>query len=268
MEYFRSEKVTNSTTRIFGVYKEMMYLVEGKEKALLIDAGIGVGDLAAYVKTLTCKPVELVVTHGHLDHCGGAPLFNSVYLNQKDIELSRGNSNIETRASLIRSVVGKDIPYKSFVLQTKVDYKPLNDGDSFDLGGLTVEMLAMPGHTPGMICPLIVQERTVVFGDGCNPTVFLFLPESLSVSEYRKQLLEFKKRYADRYDMVYLSHMMGTCDKTLLDEVIEVCDDILKGNADNMPFEFLGNTYQVAKNIDKKTLRREDGKFGNIIYKA
>jgi glyoxylase-like metal-dependent hydrolase (beta-lactamase superfamily II) len=267
MEYFRSEKVTKSTKRIFGIYNEMMYLVEGEEKALLIDAGIGIGDLAAYVKSLTSKPVELIVTHGHLDHCGGAPLFNSVYLNQEDIELSRANSDIKTRASLIRSLIGNGIPDDSFVLQSKVDYRPLEDGDSFDLGGLTVEMLAMPGHTQGMICPLIVQERSVVFGDGCNPTVFLFLPESLSVFEYRKHLLEFRMRHADKYDTVYLSHMMGACGKALLDEVIEVCDEILKGNVDNMPFEFLGNTYKAAKNIDKKTFQRKDGKLGNIIYK-
>jgi glyoxylase-like metal-dependent hydrolase (beta-lactamase superfamily II) len=268
LEYFRSEKVSNSTTRIFGVYREMMYLIEGKEKALLIDAGIGVGDLDAYVKTLTNKSIELVVTHGHMDHCGGAPLFSSVYLNQADLELSRTNSDFETRASLIRTVVGSGIPEEAFVRQKEVNYKPLEDGCCFDLGGLTVEMLAMPGHTRGMICPLIVQERAVVFGDGCNPTVFLFLPESLGVPEYRKQLLEFKRRHADRYDMVYLSHMMGACDKVLLDEVIEVCDDILKGNVDNMPFDFLGKTYQVAKSIDPKTFRRKDGRLGNIIYKA
>ena len=49
-----------------------MYLVEGTEKAALIDTGYGVGNLKGYIKTLTEKPLIVLITHGHLDHVAGA----------------------------------------------------------------------------------------------------------------------------------------------------------------------------------------------------
>jgi hydroxyacylglutathione hydrolase len=45
-----------------------MYLLEGREKALLIDTGWGAGNLRALVEKLTSKPVIVTNTHGHLDH--------------------------------------------------------------------------------------------------------------------------------------------------------------------------------------------------------
>ena len=266
MEFFRAEKISDRITRIFGVYREMMYLIEGDDKALLLDAGIGVGDLAAFVKTLTSKPVEVIVTHGHMDHTGGAPLFETVYMNAADLHISKDFSDNGTKAAIVKSITGITLTDDDFVVQTPVDYKSLEEGDTFDLGGVTVEMLALPGHTPGMICPLIVEERAVLLGDGCNPTVFLFVEEALSVADYREQLLRFKESHWDKFDAVYLSHMLPSCDKVLLTEVVEVCDDILNRNVDDMPFEFLGKTYQIAKSIDPTTLRRIDGKLGNIIY--
>lgn len=47
-----------------------MYLLEGDEKALLIDTGWGSGTLRPYVERLTQKPVQVILTHGHLDHSG------------------------------------------------------------------------------------------------------------------------------------------------------------------------------------------------------
>jgi glyoxylase-like metal-dependent hydrolase (beta-lactamase superfamily II) len=47
-------------------------LIEGGDSALLFDAGYGLEDVAAYVRTLTEKPVELILSHGHHDHMLGA----------------------------------------------------------------------------------------------------------------------------------------------------------------------------------------------------
>ena len=46
-------------------------LIAGNTTSLLIDTGYGFGNLAAYVKTLTNAPLQLINTHGHLDHAGG-----------------------------------------------------------------------------------------------------------------------------------------------------------------------------------------------------
>lgn len=50
---------------------EYIYLLEGKEKALLLDTGYGIGHLRAFVETLTDKPVIVANTHFHPDHSAG-----------------------------------------------------------------------------------------------------------------------------------------------------------------------------------------------------
>ena len=50
---FESTKISPTTTRIRAPGFELMYLVEGKEKAALIDTGSGLGFLRAYVEKLT-----------------------------------------------------------------------------------------------------------------------------------------------------------------------------------------------------------------------
>ena len=57
-----------------------MYLLEGAERALLIDTGWGSGTLRAYVERLTDRPVEVVITHGHLDHSGSCGEWESAMM--------------------------------------------------------------------------------------------------------------------------------------------------------------------------------------------
>jgi hydroxyacylglutathione hydrolase len=64
---------------VHETYRDSMYLVEGNEKAALIDTGMGSGDLAGYVKTLTKLPVIVLITHGHRDHTGQMNQFTTVY---------------------------------------------------------------------------------------------------------------------------------------------------------------------------------------------
>lgn len=64
-----------------------IFLFVGTERALLLDTGIGIGDLKGLVEEITDKPYDVVLTHGHRDHTGGAGWFDTVYLNRKDYEL-------------------------------------------------------------------------------------------------------------------------------------------------------------------------------------
>lgn len=57
-----------------------LYLLEGEDKALLIDTGYAVGNLKSFVKTLTKKPLVVANTHYHPDHSGGNGEFLEVYV--------------------------------------------------------------------------------------------------------------------------------------------------------------------------------------------
>lgn len=116
-----------------------------------------------------------------------------------------------------------------------------------------------PGHTVGSVVVLIKEQRAIIFGDSCNPFVWLFLPESTGVAEYKESLLKIKTREED-YDKVYLSHEPKDVDKNILDEVIHTCDLILVGKSDDVLYSIPGmNAGYIAKRVD--------GKTGNIVYK-
>ena len=65
---FKTEKVSNHITRIYGFCTEIMYLVEGEKEAVLIDTGSGYFSLKQCVDQLTDKSVKVLMTHGHVDH--------------------------------------------------------------------------------------------------------------------------------------------------------------------------------------------------------
>ena len=70
----------------------VMYLVVGTERALLIDTGSGYCDLKSIVERLTDKPYDVVLTHGHVDHAGGCDIFPEIYIHPDDVEMAKGIS--------------------------------------------------------------------------------------------------------------------------------------------------------------------------------
>ena len=65
----------------FGI--DIMYLIIGTERALLIDTGIGIGNIRSVVETMTHLPYDVVNTHHHYDHVGGNGRFSMVYAHKK-----------------------------------------------------------------------------------------------------------------------------------------------------------------------------------------
>jgi glyoxylase-like metal-dependent hydrolase (beta-lactamase superfamily II) len=109
-------------------YNESVYILEGEDRALLIDAGVYMPTLDKVAAQLTGKPVTLALTHGHGDHVGSARLFPEVWLHAADTALLRSN-----------------LP------DYQGEIKLLSDGDVIDLGGRQIEVLHTPGHTFGSI---------------------------------------------------------------------------------------------------------------------
>ena len=71
--------------RMDDYFSASCYLVEGADKALLIDTGMGDGDLLGLASSLTNLPIQVAVTHPHLDHMHWIDRFSTVYLHQEDI---------------------------------------------------------------------------------------------------------------------------------------------------------------------------------------
>ena len=268
-EYFKYKKISDRVTRIFGPTGEIIYLVEGIKKAALIDTGTGVGNLKAYVDKLTNKPYFVLLTHGHVDHAMGASAFSDVYMNPADKNVYAEHSDMSVRKGYLEMSMGgnfnqvKEEDYIS--CGSSHSFKPLLPGDTFDLGGITLQIFVGAGHTPGMITILFIEERTLFLGDACNFFTFLFDKNSLGITSYEENLKKLDAQTKGRFDKVYLSHGDGDDSKEMIASVIQVCEDIKAGKSDDVPFNFLGEVSYIAKAVEP-TMQRTDGGLGNIVY--
>jgi len=268
MVVFHAGKVSARVTRIFGICTELMYLVEGTKRAALIDTGSGVGSLRRYVEALTAKPVVVLLTHGHVDHAMGAPEFDEVWMNHADDRVHRAHESLAVRRQFLElSPFRDDVEDADYVTPGVCEnYRALRDGDSFDLGGVTVTMLACPGHTKGSMTALLREERMLLLGDACNPFTFLWERFSEPVAVYEESLKTLQAKTAGLYDRVLLSHGSGNGPADMIGDIIGVCEDIKAGNVDNVPYTFLGFTGGVVAKKMKRSGGRADGGVGNIVY--
>lgn len=263
MVFFKTKKINDHITCIMSLTGEMMYLAEGKEKAALIDTGTGIGNIRQFVNGLTSLPYDVLLTHGHMDHAAGGFLFDSVFIDPMDAELIKTGS-IEERKSYADLVLKEAPPISAYVPVKEIETQPISDGELFDLGGITIEAIKVPGHTQGSVAFLFREDRIILTGDACNTFTFLFLPESLSIEEYRQSLQRLLDRAKD-YDRVLLSHGTPEVQKEIIQGVYDCCTDIMTGNVDDVPFEFMGKKALIAKKTGEDRSRL-DGKTGNIVY--
>ncbi len=275
MVTFSREKVTPAVSRIRNSPDVCMYLVEGRDRAVLIDTGNGVGDLKGYVeKMLDGKPYDVIVTHGHVDHASGADQFERVFMNELDYELSLKHCAIEHRKEsfsnwrrMFPKIVMPQFEEEDFIPVRTRPYLPLEDGQEFKLGGITLRMIHTPGHTQGIMVILDIEERIAFFGDACGVEVLMLAEEAGTIEEYRDSLKRLKT-FSGLYDRVLRNH--GACESpcTVLDDNIAVCEKILEGTDDKVPEIFEGMPCIRAMAIDCKSRKRIDGGEGNILYLA
>ena len=128
------------------VYNESIYVLEGTDKALVIDAGSRVPNLDKAVAALTDKPVIMALTHGHGDHIGGIGCFPEVWVHPDDRGMLR---NYEGKVNL------------------------LEDGQVIDLGGRQVEVMHTPGHTAGSVTFFDKDRHYGFSGDAFGSTNLL-----------------------------------------------------------------------------------------------
>lgn len=196
-----------------------MFLLTGKTRAVLIDCGYGGIDLPAIIRTVTDLPVTVICTHGHIDHAFGSWMFEDVYLHPDDIEVYKehGSRSMQEKSwarTDMRMLKFYKIPEETFAAQRKraVSHEPgsvkmLEDAQRFDLGGRTLQVLHMPGHTKGSVLVYDVENKVLFGGDNLNGQVWMSLPESVPMEEYGRELKkieDFVKR--EGIETLYCGH--------------------------------------------------------------
>jgi para-nitrobenzyl esterase len=177
---YTSEKLAPGVWRVydFGGTRgdESFYLVEGKDRALVLDVGMGKGDLPAYLHTLTKLPIDVAITHGHGDHFGQVNEFkdSNVYIAAEDV----------TR-----------LPHD--FITPKFHY--VKDGDTIDLGGGHIfEAINVPGHTIGSTIYLDKADNIAVTGDSISSgsMVYMFGSNCTALDQYIESLKHLQSKIA------------------------------------------------------------------------
>ncbi|MGI6254468.1 MAG: MBL fold metallo-hydrolase [Acutalibacter sp.] len=241
---FSVEWVKPGLWRMDDYFSASCYLVEGTEKALLIDTGMGDGDLLGLASTLTTLPIEVAVTHPHLDHMHWIDRFSKVYLHKDDIAPLKENPS--KYPMVLR---GADAPLPHLI--------PLEEGSQIDLGGgVVIEALELPGHTAHSVVFVDDYHRCLFTGDalGSGDIVLLICPEKEAmnlVTRYREALQSFAgqlprvREYAwlgghyiqengcdPRCQQHYLqgkSQVFNPLREHVLQDMIALCDGLLSG---------------------------------------
>lgn len=144
-----------------------MYLLTGEDTSLLIDAGVGVGDLRGLTDELVDTDVELLLTHTHWDHIGAAHQFDRVYAHPSE-RTDDGRVGLDTLTdefvqrppqfvSEYRDAGGTfpdAFDADAYTIPTATGVEPIEGGDTIDLGSRTIEIIDTPGHSLGHVAAL------------------------------------------------------------------------------------------------------------------
>lgn len=166
-----------------------MDLIVGSHHALLFDTGYGYGDLKALIRSVTELPLYVVNSHGHVDHACGNAQFGGACIHPADMDLCREhNSPQMRRAELDAAQVPMDFDLDAHLRLGPGELSPTGEGDTFDLGGVTLKVVHLPGHTAGSIGLWCPEKKLLYVGDAMNCFVWLFLPEAQALGTYIRTL--------------------------------------------------------------------------------
>lgn len=130
---------------------------ETTHEAMVIDPGDEIEDILAVVQKHKLEVKQIVITHAHIDHVGGAMKLRAatgapILLNQNDYALLK---MLDVQAAWL----GMKSPGK-----VEIDHS-LGQADVVKVGSLMANVLHTPGHTEGSICLYFPAEQKLIAGD-------------------------------------------------------------------------------------------------------
>ncbi len=204
---------------IYAFDQEMVrcFLILGREKALLLDTGAQAVDLSAILAELTDLPITVCLTHSDGDHTANLSQFPCAYLHSAE-----------------REVLLKKNPNRARELIS------IETGYQFDLGGRTLEVIHVPGHTTGSIALLDVENRILFSGDTVSYGPVFMFGQYRDFDLFEKSLEHLRELATQgKFTVIYPCHNSCPIRSEVIDELLSCVGGIksgtLTGTSENVP---------------------------------
>lgn len=180
---------------------------QGRDRDLVVDTGLGAASLKQALRTVALTQARpwrepiVVLTHGHLDHAGGAAEFEDVRAHPGDIPAAVSSLHAPTFARELGIDADPGIPDGLFVTASPrndwdparhdvghIAAAPLLGGQIVDLGDRQYEVLHLPGHTPGSLALFDRVHGELFSGDVVYDDQLLDSLHESDVTAYRQSM--------------------------------------------------------------------------------
>jgi len=175
MDWFKIEKLPNDIYAVMEPYhfqEVISYLIVGRQAAVLLDTGAGIGNIARALPSVYNGEIIAVNSHTHFDHVGDNHRFPQVMVYNHPAavaRLKRGYSAAELapHAKPSQFERAEDVPAEYIIPPSNP--APIEDGHVIDLGGRRLRVIHTPGHSPDSIMLLDEAAGVLFTGDSYYP---------------------------------------------------------------------------------------------------
>src|SRR5579859_7751196 len=233
--WFATEELEPGTWLIGEPGHVNCFLVEGRERAVLVDTGLGLADIGAAIRQLTGKPVLAVNTHSHSDHRGGNCHFADVAAHPLALSRLAGPVDQDYLAGYLavardqlaayqRAREADDRFFHQFTAATRLRPlpedadqwtvpggpapRPLTDGERIDLGGRELTVLHTPGHSPDSLCLLDERAGLLFAGDTLITGDFWAHTPDTEIEVFAVTLRKLADELAGGLSAIYPAHTL------------------------------------------------------------
>jgi glyoxylase-like metal-dependent hydrolase (beta-lactamase superfamily II) len=216
--WYAVERLADRVTRltephVHPLMRANIFLVEGRDRDLVVDAGMGVAPLASEIARLRADPekrLALFVTHAHIDHVGAAHEFAEILVHPEEARELAAPAFMTTLmgadiAPELRAVFGRAgypeigetfleaLPAPGFDparwrLRGAEATRMVGEGDVIDLGDRRLEVLHLPGHSPGQLGLWEAATGTLFGADALYDGPLIYDAPGMSVADYAATL--------------------------------------------------------------------------------
>lgn len=159
-----------SEPHITPFYRCNCWHVRGRDRDMLVDSGMGVVPLRAWVPLVSERALTAVASHTHYDHIGCHHEFDDRAVHRAEAGLLAAPTRREILADYVRDDIFTTLPPEpfesaSYTVRPAPATRLLEDGDIIDLGDRHFEVIHTPGHSPGGIALWEAASGILFSGD-------------------------------------------------------------------------------------------------------